>query len=550
MKVSYQQETKKLYLKVDDSIPIQTLKDELVCWKRVNDHDDWLQAEGITLALNELEEFVPGLTLAPSIEKFKMDCEMANRVQEDLQIPGLKPVQQVPTEILTFRDKAILTATPGSGKTIMALTALKRNDPKFTLIVCPNSLVDDWKEQVHTWWTAEVNAAGQNIRTEAWYTAKDITPLSVTDNENLVIITTPNVILSMFKNSTLDINLPDMGGPSILILDESFLFKNRKAQRSEPMVMLANSFDKVWLLSGMPISRFSDDIYQQLRILYPKIFSSYWKFARRYCFTEKNAWAEIVKEDKPGSVEKLQKDLADILIPCDFPEGVPDWIPTIVECEMSKGQADIYTQLATEKKVEASLMQRDTPLTLKTLISMTGRLLQVASNPALVGGPFIACKWNQLMVMLAVEELPCIVWVQHTLTAHAIKEMIEEHFPHFTVGIMMGFTKIADRTALKKRFQEGKLTVLIMHPAVGKYGHTLTAAKVMYYLERGWNAEEYFQTLFRARRITSTHSVKIVYLLATLPKGKKTIDHLVHKKLTKRSKNAMKISAKELIGSL
>lgn len=550
MKLSYKPETEKLYLKLDDDFDPSIIKDRLVCWKRVNGHDNFLQADALTLAYNELKEFLPDLKCGPSMEQFFLDRKMANHFPEDFVLPSLRPVQNKPTYILQHRDRAILTATPGSGKTIMTIVALSRNYTPFTLIVCGKSLVDTWQEELNTWWFVNMGATGLRHKLTVWHNRQEAKPYKLEEGVFNVLVCTPETITSIYREGKLDEFFQYGGMGSTLVLDESFLYKNRNAQRSEPMVLLASLFDRVWLLSGMPISRFSDDLYMQLCILYPKVFTSYWKFADRYCFIDEHTWGKQVVDDKPGATEKLQADLEDILIPCEFPDDVPDWIPVTVPVYLSEEQAAIYRQLAKEKRVEAQLMQRDKPLTLKALVTLTGRLLQVASNPALVGGPFMAAKWEKLLEMLETEELPCLVWVAYTFTAHALEDEIKKRFPHFSVGIMDGSTKVADRTRLKKMFQAGLLSVLIIHPGVGKYGHTLTAAKAAFYLERTWDGEAYFQSLWRARRITSKHSVRLIYLLATLPDGKETIDHLVHKKLTKRSKTAMKVSAREIIGSL
>lgn len=550
MKISYSMKTGMLFLKLDDTIPVEIIKENLVCWKRYGPDPTFLQAQGLTLAYNEAKEFIPNLVLGASMENFFIERKSETHAPDHVTLAGLKPVQMKPTWILKNRQRAILTATPGLGKTVMTLTALKHTSPEFTLIVCSKSLVDNWVEELNTWWFIDAKSTGLRTRAIVWHTRKEATPYTFIPGCFNVLITTLETITALFKEERIDEFIPDGGYNSTLVLDESFLVKNRKAQRSEPMVLLASKFDRAWLLSGMPISRFSDDLYMQLRILYPKVFTSYWRFAHRYCYTEMHTWGESVVEDKPGATEKLQNDLGDILIPCEFPDDVPDWIPVTVEVEMHEDQVAIYTQLAAEKKVEASKMKRDEPLTLKALISLTGRLLQIASNPMLVGGPYAEGKWSKLLEMLATEELPALVWVAYTVTGHALAERILENFPHLSVGIMDGSTPVPERTRLKKLFQAGQLAVLIVHPGVGKYGHTLTAAKVAYYLERTWDGEAYFQTLFRARRITSKHSVKLVYLLSTLPGGKPTIDHLVHNTVTKRSKNAMKLSAKELIGSL
>lgn len=524
----------------------QAVREMLICWTRKGDNT--LIAEPIRLAYIEAKETLPKLEEDESVELFKMHLHQILKPIGGAEVPGLFEVQKQPTRMLFDRDKALLTAAPGLGKTIMLCAAASRVQPQALVIVCPSSLVDNWRIELEKWWLAEERIISARVKVDIWRQLPPQAPCWG-KYDHYVVITTPDTVRILHKKKLLFPYLEEVEElPSLLILDESYLYKNRKAARSQAVEELATLFRKCWQDSGMPISKFNDDLFFQLKILYPATFRGYWKFVERYCLLEKSHWGTKIVGDRLPP-EKLKEDLADILIECQYPEGIPDWQPQIVKCRMGDYQDKIYNDLKEKLIVEAEVLGLDTPLTVKNLISLTSRLLQVVSNTHLVNGDDCSCKEDMLLEMLAEKPVPSLVWVNYIRTAKELQLKLKK-LPWIKSGILMGATPPAERQRLVEGFQEGKYNLLIMHPGVGKYGHTLTVARTAYYLERNFDREGFYQTLFRGRRITSEHPIELIYLIATYKDGRSTLDQLVHNLLVLSSKNAQILTAGELIGKL
>lgn len=78
-----------------------------------------------------------------------------------------------------------------------------------------------------------------------------------------------------------------------------------------------------------------------------------------------------------------------------------------------------------------------------------------------------------------------------------------------------------------EEFKAGDYDALILSIGVGKFGHTFTNVKTIFYIDKTWNADDYFQSLHRVRRIGLKHRPVVVTLRAP-----GTVDELVEDNLT------------------
>lgn len=539
--LKYDTKNERLQLDFDDwTIPqINSIQQMLICWYR---RGTSLYAAPIKLAKQELLELLPNTKLDESIAELDVLSQDGQVIKE----PRLFEEQIEPTNLLYLREKAILMAAPGLGKTIMAIVALRERSHNLAVIVAPLSSLDSWRKELEVWYTPYDKQLVTAV--EVWRKLPDDWQYkSFIDRQ--VIIVSPQVMTKLVEDNRLDDLLDEENKhDQMLILDETFLYKNRKANRQNAASDLASYFGTVWMLSGMPVSRFVDDLFSQLRILHPQVFKSYWKFVARYCMIEQSVWGTKIVGDKPGATEKIQNDLSDILISCNYPAHIPDWQPEVIDCSMTPQQEAIYSELKNKLMVKASTMGSDKPLTLKTILTLTGRLLQVASNPLLVDGYDTSGKWSKLYDVLQQNEGPFLVWINYIKTGQELQQRLS--LRGYRVAMLVGETRSEDRQSVVDAFQKGEIDVLLIHPTVGKYSHTLTTCRTSIYLERSFNGEDFYQSLFRVRRIVSKHAVKIVYMLSVHPDGKQTIDGVVHKILLDRGKNAQRLTVGQLIGSI
>lgn len=434
--------------------------------------------------------------------------------------PTLFPYQKDAIQFMLTHKRALLALAPGLGKTACSILAAKAAGCKRILIVSPLSLLYTWKAQVKQW-TGE----------EAVIVYKKQLPVAAT------------YTITNYDTLRLHLNTFVEGDWDAIIVDESLLIKNRKAKRTDSIRKLVTEAkcEYVWLLSGAPVSKFYTDMWAQLNVLNPDRFTSFWRWAERYVQIESNQWSKYnIVANKPDAPDRILKDHADMYFArsqADSGLNIPDWIFDENYIPLSPAQDKLYASM--EETFLAELSE-DESIMAPNVLTQLLRLVQFASNPVLVGGKEISTKWDACEELLEFEQGPFIIWTNFIETATRFTERL--HLKGKRVAKLTGATPMDQRQQIVDDFQNGMLDVILAHPAVGKFGLTLTRARTAIYLERGYNADDYFQSLHRIKRIGTTQSPHVIHLIATRAEGGNTVDHVIHKILAGRKDMVDKIT--------
>jgi hypothetical protein len=419
---------------------------------------------------------------------------------------------------------SLISLAPRLGKTVTTIFAVKAANCQRVLVVAPLSLLLDWKAKIKRW-------SGE----DAAVVYKKQVPVparwTVTNYDTL------RLHLATFIGE----------GWDAIIIDESLLIKNRKAIRTKTIQKLVKDTKPryTWLLSGAPTSKFYTDLWSQLNILQPSRFTSYWRFAERYCLIEANQWSAYnIISNKPDAADNIKKDLEDVYFARTQEQvlNLPPWHIESVSVAMSKYQDKMYTQM--EDDFMAAIEDGDRVLAPNMLVQML-RLIQIASNPLLIGGKDDSNKWKAAVEMLEYEQSPTIVWTAFIDTANHLTAALQAK--KFVVGRLTGSTAQGERQAIVNSFQNGQLDVVVAHPAVGKYGLDLYNAKTVIYLERTHDGDSYYQSLNRVRHIEAKTSPHIVHLLSSRPEDKGgTIDNVIDQVLRTKREDVLKLTTGNL----
>lgn len=486
------------------------------------EHKYWESSPSIDAIEGTLRLFYE-VEIDSTVTKWRKEYEAPIEIPEFIMNSPAKDFQKEPAAVLVKRKRAMLGLAPGLGKSFCATIAAESmgDSVKRILVVCPLSLVRNWKNEIYKW-------SGKTAA--VWHGAK--------------IETATRWVITNYDSVVRDTQFYIQQNFDIIIIDESVLVKNRKAKRSQCVKAISKNAKYVWLLSGSPTTKFYDDMWMQLNILDPKRFSSYWKFAEKYCILERNQWGTAIINNAPNSDMLIKKDLSDIYYARtqDQVINLPPWLFDTIEVPMSDSQYKLYDQM--EKEFIATLPSGDNVLAPIVLTQML-RLIQFASNPVLVGGNNESTKWDAVEEMLEYEELPAIIWTTFKATANLLSEKLKKKYK---VAPLTGDTKEEERQKIVDSFQSGGLDVIIAHPGVGKFGFTLTAARTAIYLERGYSGDDYYQSLHRVRRIGTTKSPHVIHLIASRPNGHKgkTIDHVIDKVLEFRKNSTLALTSGEV----
>lgn len=444
---------------------------------------------------------------------------------DDSKIP-LFDYQKDGAVFLEHHDRAMLSLSPGLGKTLTSAYAAGRRHFQRVLVIAPFSLLYYWKNELKKWSTQL-----PRVPTTVIWHKKIGNPADFYDGYNeddpFWAIMNPETAIS-FSEEIAEMDF------DCLIVDESIMYKHRDSQRSSAIKTIADNIPVTWLLTGAPATRYLDDFWHQFHILNPQAYSSYWRFARKYCVVTQGQWGDQVVANKRGAEKEIQKNFADIYFARsqDDVADIPDWIFEDLDIEMGTEQSRIYDKLRKEFLIELEPLDDGAVIQAKNHLSLMIRSIQVASNPLLVGSKDVAAKWDALPELMEIYPGPYIIWINFIESGVIIRDRLSAK--GMRTALANGATQSIDRQLIVDAFQDGQIDVLIMNNQVGKFGFTLTKARTAIFVERMYD-DAYFQCLYRNRRIGTTQSPIVVNLRSRTASGKKTIDHVIHDVLDYRT---------------
>ena len=177
--------------------------------------------------------------------------------------------QKIAIEKLAGSKRFILADDMGLGKTTSTIIAALEAGSKKVLIVCPASLKINWQREIANYSDRSVFIAeGKKFSTE----------------HDFVIINYD--ILKNFHDSDpkkKDESLLLQSGFDLVILDEAHMISNVQAQRTKIINSFAKKVDKVWLLTGTPMTSRPMNYYNLLNLIESPVAQNWKAYAIRYC---------------------------------------------------------------------------------------------------------------------------------------------------------------------------------------------------------------------------------------------------------------------------
>jgi len=451
-----------------------------------------------------------------------VDIVLTPEITED---PKLREYQKETIQFQLTHPHSLIALAPRLGKTVTTIYAVNAANCKKVLVVSPLSLLLDWKAKIKTW-------SGEQAAVV--YKKQLLVPARWTITNYDTLRLHPDV----FQTEIWD----------AIIVDETLLIKNRNAKRTNTVQALVQNVKPkyLWFLSGAPTSRLYTDLWSQLHILDPYRFSSFWRFAEKYCIVESNQWSKYnLVGNQIDAAEHIKQDLVDIYFTRSQEDvtDMPAWHIDDVPVAMSAYQDKLYATMEEQFLAE---LPNDNKLIASNYLAQLVRLVQIASNPLLIAGKDESTKWDAAIEMLQFEQLPAIVWTCFIETAKQLEKRL--HLRDISAAKLTGATKSTERQFIVDDFQAGKLDVLVAHPGVGKYGLDLYNAKTVIYLERDYNGDNYYQSLNRVRHIDQKVSPHIIHLLSERSGdvGGGTVDHVINKVLQGKRKATMALTSAQL----
>lgn len=455
--------------------------------KRLSDLE-LMQEAGIPIEIPE--DIRAEFQRADALNKYLQDASDLERQADHPQWQTLMPHQRVGVGYLASRERALLSFVPGLGKSATAIVAADVLKAKRILVVAPLTLLPTWGREIKMWST---NPEQVTVGEKGWKLGPRWT---IANPEKLRAKHGKKLMLKQWD---------------LLILDESILYKNRKAKRTEQVAELAGKTPRVWMLSGAPVAAYADDLYGQLNILKPQLFSSYWRFVAQWCQTRLTPWStEIVGNKRPEALRRYLRDLMLSRTPEDVPGLLPDTLFETVKVTLNKTQEKLVEQI----KHELEWVDDEGETNVITAkVTEILRLSQAVSCPRGIGIEDDGAKVETTLALLKEEvaQLPALVWVHYRETGEMLQRRLQEK--GYLVGLIHGGVSNSGREDILERFQSGELNVLVMQIQTGKFGLSLTEANSVIFHDRSFSFDDWTQSIARVRRLSSKGKVVPTYVL-------------------------------------
>jgi len=410
----------------------------------------------------------------------------------------LRPYQDDAADFLYERDRAMILAPVGAGKTAITLTAMQAmlNDGlvKRWLVVAPKRVCTDvWPVEAPKWSSiTPALAVGTPAQRKA----------ALDSGASVVVINYDN----------LD-KLKDLSGFDGVVFDELTRLKNPSGKRFKALEKLMSTMAIRWGLTGSFTSNGLEDVFGQCKIIDQGLLGrAKGAFLQQYFHCVNRDFGRWTPA--PGALEQVMeriKPATFVLDPGDYKDKLPPC--HVVETRVQLADRGPYEKMKRDYVVKFG----DDRVIAQNAASVTTKLQQMASGFVYNREGPLPVHWFSTHKFDRLEELLDENQRANTIVFYTFQEELAElrrRFPHLQT--------LDDHNAIS-RWNEGKIELLAAHPKSAQYGLNLQfGGNIMVFLSLPWSLVDFEQAIGRLHRSGQTRAVW-VYLMIT----EKSIDERI-----------------------
>lgn len=396
----------------------------------------------------------------------------------------------------------ILADDMGLGKTLQMITVLldaKENGQDGTsLIVCPASLVYNWKEEFQKF-APELNV------TMITGTQADRAELLAHASESDVLITSYDLLKR-------DIAEYDDKTFLYQVLDEAQYIKNHSTAAAKAAKVIHSRYR--FALTGTPIENRLSELWSIFDYLMPGFLYGYETF-------RKELETPIVKSKDEAASERLKKMISPFILrrlKGDVLKDLPDKIEEIRYAKLEPEQQKLYDgQVVHMKDVIAKQDDQDFQSNKLQILAELTRIRQLCCDPELLfekysGGSAKRAACIDLIQSAIEGEHKILVFSQFTsMLALLEQDLSKNGISYYKIT---GETPKQKRVELVNAFNGDETPVFLISLKAGGTGLNLTGADVVIHYDPWWNQAVQNQATDRAHRIGQTKIVSVYKLIA------------------------------------
>jgi SNF2 family DNA or RNA helicase len=424
----------------------------------------------------------------------------------------LRPYQDDAADFLYERDRAMILAPVGAGKTAITLTAMqamvKDGHARRFLVLAPKRVCTDvWPVEVPKWAPElTINIAVGTPKHRA-FAMLPSNPIVITNYDNIGWLAEQ-----------------DLSSFDAIVFDELTKLKNPSGARFKALHKVIDQFKIRWGLTGSFTSNGLEDVFGQCKIIDEKLLGrAKGAFMQQYFVCMNRDFGEWMP--RPGALQLVMQKIKPatfVLEPGEYKDKLPPCHVVEMRCQLDDRQP--YETM----KKDFVVRFPDAQAVAANAAAVTMKLQQMASGfvydservAAATPGKFTNTQnavWFSSHKFDRLEEL--IEENQHanTLLVYQFQEELAEikrRFPQ---------VQTLDDVDAVARWNKGAIELLAVHPKSAGHGLNLQHGGChMVFLSLPWSLELYEQTVGRLHRSGQTQDVWVYVMLA-----EKTIDEKI-----------------------
>ena len=403
---------------------------------------------------------------------------------------------------LVENKKYILADDMGLGKTTSTIVAALESGAKKILIICPASLKINWQREIENYTTRSIYISeGKNFSQE----------------HDFVIINYD--IIKNFHNVKKKSDSQILGANfDLVVVDEAHYIKNGQAQRTKLINDLVKNVDRLWLLTGTPMTSRPMDYFNLLSLIDSPVAKNWMAYAIRYCsgyqfnaggrkiwnVTGASNLEELRDRTSGLTLRRLKQDVLDL----------PDKIITPVYLRLKSKQyedvmGDYYNWYEKNPDESKSLTVQFTKLTQVRQVIAEEKVIQTI----------------ELAENIIEQGKKVIIFCNFTNSL----DRIIQHFGKTAVRLDGSMSKPERQNSVDKFQEDDKVKVFVGNIKAAGVGITLTAAEAVIMNDLSFLPSDHSQAEDRAYRYGQKNNVLVYY-----PIFENTIEGIIYDILNKK----------------
>ncbi|ELK27908.1 Chromodomain-helicase-DNA-binding protein 1-like protein, partial [Myotis davidii] len=448
------------------------------------------------------------------------------------------------------QNGCVLGDEMGLGKTCQTIAffiylAGRLNDEGPFLILCPLSVLSNWKEEIERFAPGLSCVTYTGDKEERANLQPDLRQKPCFH----VLLTTYEVPICSSTARTLNLGPRKFFHWSVLVVDEAHRLKNQSSLLHKTLSEFSVVFNL--LLTGTPIQNSLQELYSLLSFVEPDLFAKEQveDFVQRYQNIEKEFESGKCPSDKlfPRGLDpetglvQIASELHKLLQPfllrrvkSEVATDLPKKTEVVIYHGMSALQKKYYKAILM-KDLDAFENEMAKKVKLQNVLSQLRKCVDhpylfdgVEPEPFEIGDHLIAASGklhllDKLLAYLYSRGHRVLLFSQMTQMLDILQDYMD--YRGYSYERVDGSVRGEERYLAIKNFGQQPIFVFLLSTRAGGVGMNLTAADTVIFVDSDFNPQNDLQAASRAHRIGQNKSVKVIRLI-----GRDTVEEIVCRK--------------------